>query len=477
MQKLNSGNISKNGNYYRITLALGFDGEHGQYSQLKWQTKAKTKQAAKEELERVRELVEYVINTRPELSTVEEIKEAAKQLETASLDRTPGLTFAEWVKAYEAEQERLRNALTLDQYLYKFAAKRANEGLSFSTLKRDDEFFTHIRHYLGSYDIQQIRPVDINDALTAMKEDGMTDNARRRIRQKLSQVFDYAIADEILERNPITKRGVPAPKRRTIEERHSLDLCEAVALYGVLDEQGDTDPHNIAVRIALATGLRRGEVLGLTWSDIDFEKSSLEVNKQLNNYSKGLTITKTAQSNRKIHLDENTLSHLAAWKENQRNYLASLYLTQSGKTPVISSETGGFMDPANFSRWFRRFCHFNGFGMIYYTDNGEPANLDTSEHHNTTDENGRPYSRVNKKPRRKMAYKGLKFHELRHTQATLLLASGEDIITVQSRLGHAKASTTLNMYAHAIPAKDIQASQKMNSLLTGEVGLNGERLK
>ena len=87
---------------------------------------------------------------------------------------------------------------------------------------------------------------------------------------------------------------------------------------------------------------------------------------------------------------------------------------------------------------------------------------------NGRDANGKPYSRVNKKPKRSIHYEGLKFHELRHTQATLLLASGEDIKTVQARLGHSKASTTLDMYAHAIPEKDKECAKMIGDLLNGK---------
>ena len=62
------------------------------------------------------------------------------------------------------------------------------------------------------------------------------------------------------------------------------------------------------------------------------------------------------------------------------------------------------------------------------------------------------------KPEKGWRYEGLRLHELRHTSVTLLLAEGEDLVTVQNRHGHAQGSTTLDMYAHAIPAKDESAA-------------------
>ncbi|MDR3052412.1 MAG: tyrosine-type recombinase/integrase [Coriobacteriales bacterium] len=79
-----------------------------------------------------------------------------------------------------------------------------------------------------------------------------------------------------------------------------------------------------------------------------------------------------------------------------------------------------------------------------------------------------PYSRSNKQVKVKKHYVGLKFHELRHTQATLLIANGVDVKTVQERLGHARASTTLDFYAHADEERDRQAASLFSDILSSE---------
>ena len=68
----------------------------------------------------------------------------------------------------------------------------------------------------------------------------------------------------------------------------------------------------------------------------------------------------------------------------------------------------------------------------------------------------------------------LKFHELRHTQATQLLANGVDVKTVQARLGHANASVTLNWYAHAVPENDVEAAAVVGNLFAGQSAKKGE---
>lgn len=141
-------------------------------------------------------------------------------------------------------------------------------------------------------------------------------------------------------------------------------------------------------------------------------------------------------------------------------------VTQTEDAFVCGTRTGEACDPDRFSKWFRGFCVQNGFGM-YVDDEGRPLPVyRRNEQGAEVDEDGRPFSRMNKKPRVRKHYAGLKYHELRHTQATLLLANGTPIKTVQGRLGHAKASTTLDIYGHAMPEQDRDAATLFASLLS-----------
>ena len=132
-----------------------------------------------------------------------------------------------------------------------------------------------------------------------------------------------------------------------------------------------------------------------------------------------------------LAIDEETAAHLARWKVFQADYLAEISIAQTGSTPVCCSDTGSLYGVDNFEHWWRKWRNDNGFP-------------------------------------------NLKFHELRHTQATQLLANGIDVKTVADRLGHANASITLSWYAHAIPEKDHEAAEVIGSLFTkkasGETG-------
>ena len=115
------------------------------------------------------------------------------------------------------------------------------------------------------------------------------------------------------------------------------------------------------------------------------------------------------------------VAHLKMWKDVQKSELIKLGIKQNDETPVCCNEKGGFMNLSNFERWWREFRTNAGF-------------------------------------------EGLRFHELRHTQATQLLANGVDLKTAQDRMGHANGAITLNWYAHAVPENDEKAAQ-----LVGEI--------
>ena len=117
------------------------------------------------------------------------------------------------------------------------------------------------------------------------------------------------------------------------------------------------------------------------------------------------------------------MEHLRSWKRYQSQLLATVDIPQEGNTPVLCGATGNYLNKSNFEHWWSRWRAENKF----------PA---------------------------------LKYHELRHTMATQLLANGVDVKTVQSRLGHSSASLTLNTYSHAVPENDEAAGLLIGRLFS-----------
>lgn len=165
-------------------------------------------------------------------------------------------------------------------------------------------------------------------------------------------------------------------------------------------------------------------MFALTWGDVDLDEGTIQVGHNVT-YQDVVKTPKTDSGVRTIAIDPTTVEHLSMWKDRQAKELAKICVKQTDETPVCCSSTGGRIRIDNFGHWWGIWRKEHGFD-------------------------------------------GLKFHELRHTQATLLLANGVDVKTVQTRLGHASASITLGWYAHAIPQNDHAAATMLGNLLNSK---------
>lgn len=203
----------------------------------------------------------------------------------------------------------------------------------------------------------------------------------------------------------------------------------------------------IAVRLGMATGMRKGEVLGLDWAAVDLKRKKLMVVQQYTQKKK-LKKPKSVAGVRVLSLDDETIEFLGQWKVEQSSILAANEITQTENTPVVCDNFGKRIDPIYFTKWFQKFCAQHGYGSFKVV---EPY-LDSQGKY-------RGWKRT-----RRSGYEGLCFHELRHTQATLLIANHCDIKTVQHRLGHSDVETTLNIYSHFIEANDESAAQTIAAL-------------
>ena len=333
-------------------------------------------------------------------------------------------------------------------------------------MRKYERHFEYMAKYLDGKPIIEVKKADVEKALASVKKERRLSNTTmHKVFQQTSRLFEYAVDSDICLRNPC--RAIIAPKIDKVKSRRSLTAEEAAKLRSCLDrdeqaayrdfeakeqrqvEWGRTFTRSslrglshisgiIAVRLLLATGCRRGEILGLPWSAIDFESSQIYIRQSLNNQCE-IKETKTAAGVRALYVDAETIAHLQMWKAFQAKAL-HLVMTedaegkrhpveQTDKTPVCCSDVGGWLDPTNVNRWW-----------------------------------GGNKSKSIEGYRDTIGFPDLKLHELRHTAATLLLGNGVDVKTVQHRLGHASSSLTLDQYSHALPAKDKEAASYIGNL-------------
>jgi integrase len=356
-------------------------------------------------------------------------------------------------------------AITFAQYADALCTARENAGtLARGTLEGDRYHMRKLNNYLGHLRVSDIDNFVINEIIARMKnEDHLGGKLLHDLVVAIKRVMREAIWDGIILRDPCARIKTPkGPK----PNRHSLKDYEAARLLEVLGRH-PVDRNIIAVHIGLSTGMRKGEVLGLVWSDIDLQGSVIAVTHSLDRY-KDHKAPKTEASKRRISIDGYLAERLSVWKAIQAETLLKKGIRQDGDTPVCSNGKGDFCEQKCFYRWFTNFCANNGYGCFVDENGNALPQQRTDADGVPVDENGRRYSRSNRKEKVKRYYRGLKFHELRHTHATILVANKVDIKTVQERMGHAKASTTLDFYAHADEERDRQASDLFSRVISPE---------
>lgn len=264
------------------------------------------------------------------------------------------------------------------------------------------------------------RPSDV--ARLAKKPDApLSDKTLRTYYDTLFQMFEKAVRWEILWRNPVAAVDRPHFRSKPVK---FLDDDQAVQLLRAL--QGEENmSFRCAVLLALTCGLRLGEVGALTWADVNWKKCTIDISKAAKyTPAAGSFVgdTKSESSDRTITLPAGMMALLDETKKHH-DYLAE------------------FLG----DRW-------RGVGRIVCSWDGSPL------HHDTPSKQFRTFAD-------KHGFTGVRFHDLRHTHATLLFASNIDAVAVASRLGHAKADTTLRIYAHALKRRDEDSALAMQAIL------------
>lgn len=237
----------------------------------------------------------------------------------------------------------------------------------------------------------------------------------------ISSMLSTAVQWQIIFSNPCErvkppKIGKPDPKY--LDEEQARQLI-------VLLQNEDTQ-FRIMVELLMFTGLRRGELLGLEWSDIDFDNKIIQVcRSSLYLPEKGVfeDETKTAGSQRAFKVSQAVIDLLKEQRLNQATQRLKVGDKWENSNKIFTSWNGSPLNPSCLTSKFRNF-------------------------------------------KKKYNIEGITVHGLRHTNATLQIAAGTPLTTVAHRLGHTNTSTTANIYAHAIKSADEMAAEAISDILT-----------
>lgn len=321
--------------------------------------------------------------------------------------------------------------MTVSEYLNRWleaSRNRLGDGLR-PTGWRDYEVHVrrHIARGIGDIPLQALDRNHVK-AFYAWVQEGNSSRGNRRpapktvhnIHLTLHRALEDAVEDGLISRNPASgARSAPTqgPEMMTWDE-HQLRAF----LEGAVE-----DRHFPLWRLTAMTGMRRGEVLGLRWEDVDLRASTVTINRQRSRGERSVVVSppKTDRGRRTIDIDQETVAVL---RERRKQQLEER-MAHEGEWPEA--------------------------GLIFTRKNGLPEDPDV----------------VSQRFDRFVARLGLpaiSFHGLRHTHATLLLLDGVPPHVVSMRLGHRSVAFTLQQYAHVLPQQQAEAVERLAAKLLRE---------
>jgi integrase len=255
--------------------------------------------------------------------------------------------------------------------------------------------------------LSKITTEDIDAFYNLKLDEEYSTSTIRKLHQLLNQAFGQAVKWKKISSNPVINADPPSVKK---EEMKIWSFDEIDSFLN----QCKGERHYLTFLLAIYTGMRKGELLGLKWSDIDFGKKSIRIQRSLSHIpNKGylLSTPKTKKSKRQVPIPDSLVKELKAHKERQETQRKRLGEQYQDQDLVICTEIGTLQDPRNVLRVMKRIS--------------KAANVTS-----------------------------IRFHDIRHTHASILISEGVDIVRVAARLGHSDPTITLKNYAHLIPNQD-----------------------
>ncbi len=280
----------------------------------------------------------------------------------------------------------------------------------------------HVRKILGAKRLSDIQAYEVQKLYNDMKKASYSPKTIRHVHNVLSPAFKQAIKWKMLIQNPCDLCELPQMEKTEMMYFTPQETAK------FLDAAKDDKYYSIFL-VAIETGMRPEEYLGLQWKDVDFDNDSLSVRRALVVKKGGgfiFTEPKTKKSRRSIPISNTVKKALKAHRRKQLEEKIKLGAAYENLDLVFASEIG---TPLLHGNLLRR--HF------------------------------KPIRDKAKLPK-------IRMYDLRHTTATLLLSAGENPKVVSERLGHASIVLTLDTYSHVLPTMQKTATAKMEKLMRGK---------
>lgn len=336
-----------------------------------------------------------------QVEVVEKMKSLGYQVEEE--EPNVSLSLKAWLDTWQ--REYLENVKTSTAYLY----------------RRDVELY--ILPHLGRYNLNELTPTIVQkfyNRLLHPTEGNKPLSAKtvRDIHGVLHQALEQAVSIGELEKNPSTACKLPKVKKKEIipmEDSQVQSFLEKIKGH----------PHEYLYEITLFTGLREGEILGLTWDCVDTAHGKLTIKQQLRREQKKggqyyFSSTKNGKS-RTIALSPSVVN-LFRYQKQKQLLMKNAAADWNHKNLVFTNRCGDFLSYRTVYDCFKRIV-------------------------------------------KEMGVPSLRFHDLRHQYAVLSIKNGDDIKTIQSNLGHATAAFTLDVYGHVTEEMKKKSADRMEDYL------------
>jgi len=271
-------------------------------------------------------------------------------------------------------------------------------------------------HELDQVKINRITTAGIEGFITDRQNKGMKILTLRKILVTLGQIMAYAVRHKYIDHNPV--RDAERPKGQGEAKNQKIRILAPTEINALLEAEND-QKYKTLFMLAIMSGTRQGELLGLKWSDVDWINNQIHIQRTFNNDA--WYDTKTENSDRKIDLGPAMMAELKKWKVA---------------------------------------CPPNELDLMFPNQAGNPIN-----HNNLVNRHFNPALEGAELPK-------IRFHDLRHTYASLLIEQGENIKYIQTQLGHSSPTVTLNVYAHLMKEVNQESACRLEKAVFEKTGSN-----
>ncbi len=354
----------------------------------------------------------------------------------ASSKKQAEKALAAFITEVENNKYIAPSKLTLAEFSKRWLRDYVNVNLSPKTAQvYRDKLNDRILPALGHLKLEQIKPLHIIDFYSNLQENGIRNDGKpgglsaatiQQYHRVLSSILKHAVDWKLISENPTSSVKPPKlkkPQLICLDEVQTAQMLEALA--------NEPLKYQVFITLGVLTGLRRGEILGLEWSAVNFNERTINVTQASQIISgQGIVTTapKTASSNRVITVPEVVINLLKSFKSAQNKERLKCGDLWENSNRILVQWNGKPMHPNTIDQWFPNFLERNGLPKI-------------------------------------------RFHDLRHSAATIMITQGVDVGTVSKYLGHSKPSVTSDIYFKPIQTAQQAAANKMDSLFSKNVQL------